>query len=109
MEYRDGVRTDYQLQPQDFGLEPIPFEALSAANPAACLQIAQEIIAGKPTSEHFKLIAANAAFIYTRFVEDIPLTDAYQKMATLIQKGVMQSTLHQYQAALAAFSIPAES
>lgn len=109
LEYRDGVRTEYFLHPQDFGLEPIPFEALSAANPAACLQIAQEIIAGKPITEHFKLIAANAAFIYTRFVEDIPLTDAYQKMATLIQEGVMQNILHQYQAALAASRIPAES
>jgi anthranilate synthase/phosphoribosyltransferase len=108
LEYRNGIRTDYHLHPQDFGLEPIPFEALSAANPAACLKIAQEIIAGKPVSVHYKLIAANAAFIYTRFVEDIPLTDAYQKMENLIREGVMQNTLQQYQAALTAAHNPAE-
>lgn len=109
LEYRDGIKTEYSLHPQDFGLEPIPFEAFSAANPATCLKIAQEIITGKPTSRHFKLIAANAAFIYTRFVEDIPITDAYKKMENLIQEGVMQNTLQQYQAALTASRIPAQS
>jgi anthranilate synthase/phosphoribosyltransferase len=100
LEYRDGLRYEYELQPQDFGLQPIPFEELSAANPAQCLHIAREMIAGKPSSTHYKLVAANAAFIYTKFIEDIPLTDAYQKMENLIRQGVMNNTLDSYQTAL---------
>ncbi|MDX1912844.1 MAG: anthranilate phosphoribosyltransferase [Saprospiraceae bacterium] len=96
LEYRDGKKQDYEISAADFGLAPIPFAALSANNPEACFEIAQAMIAGKPQTEHYKLVAANAAFIYTRFVEDIPLPAAYQKMSDLILAGAMEKTLSVY-------------
>jgi anthranilate synthase/phosphoribosyltransferase len=34
LEYRDGKRYDYEISAADFGLEPLDFKVLSAANPA---------------------------------------------------------------------------
>jgi anthranilate synthase/phosphoribosyltransferase len=96
LEYRNGQRTEYEVQPEDFGIEPIPFEAVSAANPDECVLIAQAMLRGLPTTEHYKLVAANAAFAYTRFVEDIPLSAAYKKMCDLIFAGVMGEVLDNY-------------
>lgn len=96
LEYRDGKKQDYEITPEDFGIAPLPFERVSAANPEACLQIARAMIDGKPESAHYKLVAANAAFIYTKFVEDIPLPEAYKKMEQLILDGVMGKVLEQY-------------
>jgi anthranilate phosphoribosyltransferase len=59
------------------------------------------MLAGQPTTEHYKLVAANAAFIYTKFVEEIPLPEAYRQMEKLIFEGVMGQVLEQYKAALA--------
>lgn len=103
LEYQDGQRRAYELRPQDFGLEPLPFSALSAANPAECLHIAQAMLAGTPTTEHYKLVAANAAFVYTRFVEDLPLPEAYRKMEKLLRSGAMGEILEHYKAAAGAF------
>lgn len=96
LEYRDGEKRDYEISPRDFGLSPLPFEAVSAANPEECLQIAQAMLAGVPTTEHYKLVAANAAFVYTKFVEAIPLPEAYEKMERLIFEGAMGEVLEKY-------------
>jgi len=96
LEYRDGKKQDYEIAPKDFGIAPLPFEAVSAANSEECLAIAREMLAGTPKTEHYKLVAANAAFIYTKFIEDIPLTDAYKKMEGLIFEGVMGQVLDKY-------------
>lgn len=96
LEYRDGKKYDYEISPQDFGLDVLPFEAVSAANPEECLAIARAMLAGAPATEHYKLVAANAAFIYTKFVEEIPLPEAYRKMERLIFDGVMGEVLEQY-------------
>ncbi|MCC6461847.1 MAG: anthranilate phosphoribosyltransferase [Saprospiraceae bacterium] len=103
LEYQNGQRRAYELRPQDFGLDPLPFSALSAANPAECLHIAQAMLAGQPSTEHYKLVAANAAFVYTRFVEDLPLPEAYRKMEKLLRSGAMGDTLERYKAATCAF------
>ena len=96
LEYRDGKKQDYEIAPKDFGIAPLPFEAVSAVNSEECLAIAREMLAGTPKTEHYKLVAANAAFIYTKFIEDIPLTDAYKKMEGLIFEGVMGQVLDKY-------------
>ena len=98
LEYRDGQRLDYEIGPADFGLELIPFQELSAANPAESLSIARAMLAGTPATAHYKLVAANAAFIYTRFVENIPLPEAYRKMEKLVFEGVMGDVLDRYTA-----------
>lgn len=100
LEFHEGKRREYEINPQDFGLEAVPFEAVSSANPAQSLVIAQAMLAGVPTTEHYKLVAANAAFIFTRFVEDMPLQDAYRKMEKHIFEGAMGTVLDQYKAAL---------
>jgi anthranilate synthase/phosphoribosyltransferase len=102
LEFHKGKRQEYEISPQDFGLETLPFEALSAANPAESLAIAKAILAGVPTTEHYKLVAANAAFIYTRFVEEIPLREAYSKMERHIFEGALGTVLEKYTAALEA-------
>jgi anthranilate synthase/phosphoribosyltransferase len=96
VEYREGKRFACDITPQDFGLHALPPEALSAANPAECLTVARAILAGVPVGDHYKLVAANAAFIYTKFVSDIPLPDAYRKMERLIFKGAAGKVLERY-------------
>jgi anthranilate phosphoribosyltransferase len=98
LEYRDGKKYDYEISPADFGLEPLPFEAVSAANPEECLDIAQKMLTGLPTTEHYQLVAVNAAFVYSKFVEDIPLPDAYRMMKRLIFNGAMGEVLEKYRA-----------
>lgn len=96
LEYRDGKKLDYQITPQDFGLEPLPFEAVGAANSGECLAVARAMLAGIPATEHYKLVAANAAFIYAKFVAEMPLPEAYLKMERLIFEGVMGEVLEKY-------------
>lgn len=96
LEYRDGQRQLYDIGPQDFGIEPVAFEAVSAANGEECTTIARAMLAGTPATEHYRLVAANAAFIYTRFVEDLPLPEAYRKMERLIFDGAMGEVLERY-------------
>jgi anthranilate synthase/phosphoribosyltransferase len=96
LEYNNGKKYDYELKPEDFGLKPLPFHAVSAANPDECLSIARKIIAGVPDTAHYMLVAANAAFIYTRFMEPIPLPEAYKKMEGMIFSGAMQEVLERY-------------
>lgn len=96
LEYRNGQKLDYELNPGDFGLTTLPFQAVSATTPAECTAIAKAMLSGNPTSDHYKLVAVNAAFIYSKFVEDIPLPAAYEKMEQLILSGVMGEVLEAY-------------
>lgn len=96
LEYRDGRRQQYDIHPRDFGIDPIPFHEVSAAHAGECTAIARAMLAGAPATGHYRLVAANAAFIYTRFVEEIPLPEAYRKMERLILDGVMGEVLHRY-------------
>lgn len=107
LEYRNGQRLDYEIGPEDFGLEALPFSALSAPNPAASLDIARAMLAGVPETDHYKLVAANAAFVYARFVEPLPLPEAYAKMERLLLDGALGEMLTRYKSSLepAALSI----
>lgn len=100
LEYRDGKKQDYEINPQDFGLEPVPFSELSAANPDECLKIARDMMAGHTKTAHYKLVVANAAFIYAKFVEDIPLPIAFRKMEKQLQEGGMLQMLERYKQCL---------
>jgi anthranilate phosphoribosyltransferase len=108
LEYRDGQKYDYDIRPEDFGIETLPFEAVSAASPEACLAIARSIIDGTVSSEHYKLVAANAAFIYTKLIEPMPLPAAYRKMERLILDGELRDVLERYVAVLSSETVPAE-
>ncbi|MCB0534592.1 MAG: anthranilate phosphoribosyltransferase [Saprospiraceae bacterium] len=109
LEFHEGKRREYEITPQDFGLKTISFEAVSSANPAQSLAIAQAMLAGVPSTEHYKLVAANAAFIFTRFVKEMPLQGAYRKMEKHIFEGAMGAVLDRYKTALEpAGQVPAE-
>jgi anthranilate phosphoribosyltransferase len=96
-EYCNGQRTHYTLAPADFGIEPVPFEMLSAANAANCVDVARDMLTGNVFSEHYKLVIANAAFIYHKFVDPaVSLPDAYQTMEALLRSGAMGEQLSQY-------------
>lgn len=105
LEYRDGERLEYELRPEDFGLEPIPFARVSAASPADALSVARAMLAGAPVSEHYKLVAANAAFIYSKFVEPLPLPLAYAKMERLIFEGALSESLSRVAEAAGEFHV----
>ena len=94
LEYRNGEKVDYTIQPRDFGIESVPFQAVSAANAAACTHIATEMIAGRTDTPHHQLVLINAAFIYTKFVQEIPLPEAYALMKTTLEQGAMGRVLH---------------
>jgi anthranilate synthase/phosphoribosyltransferase len=100
LEYRNGERHAYTVHPQDFGLEPVPFAAVSAAKPEQNIALARQMLAGTPDSAHYQLVVANAAFIYSKFVEPLPLPKAYQKMETLLRSGAMGKVLEGYKAAM---------
>ncbi|MCC6414053.1 MAG: anthranilate phosphoribosyltransferase [Saprospiraceae bacterium] len=101
LEYRDGKRYDYDIQPEDFGLETIPFERLSA-HPNDSLSIARDIIQGHPKTDHYRLVAANAAFVYAKFVEEMPLPEAYELMVRRLREGAMGEQLARYREAVSA-------
>jgi anthranilate synthase/phosphoribosyltransferase len=93
LEYRQGQRRAYTLTPADFGLETLPFQQVSAANPEQCVDIADKIIRGVPDSEHYQLVAINAAFIYSRFIRDMSLPAAYDFIKQQIFSGRLAEML----------------
>lgn len=94
--YKDGQKSAFEIQPSDFGIEAVNFDLLKSDNPKQSIQIATDIIDGKFTSEHYKLVAANAAFIYSNFVEDISLKEAYKIMIDHIKSGAMRQQIESY-------------
>ncbi len=93
LEFRDGKKSEYTLQPEDFGVTTQPFSAVSAANAAASTAIAQAMMAGKTDTAHHQLVLINAAFIYQKFVQDMPLPEAYNRLKTALKQGTMAKIL----------------
>jgi anthranilate phosphoribosyltransferase len=102
LEYRAGRKMEYEITPADFGIDPIPFDKVRADHPKDSLSIAEKILQGLPDTEHYQLVAVNAAFIYTKFVEEIPLPEAYQKMKQLIFQGAAGQVLDMYKQVMGA-------
>lgn len=100
LHYRDGVRGQTVLTPQDFGLKPIPFEAVSVAGRPQAVAIAERILDGRLDTEHYRLVAANAAYLYHCFVEPMPLPQAYERMVQAMRGGALRAQLVRYKAAL---------
>jgi anthranilate synthase/phosphoribosyltransferase len=98
LEYREGQRLDYEIGPRDFGLEPLAAEATAAHTQEACVGIAEAMLAGRCDTAHYMLVAANAAFIYSKFVAPLPLPEAYQKMVASIGAGDLGKQLERMRA-----------
>lgn len=106
LEYTQGEARDYLLHPEDFGIQKVPFHAVSAPNPEACEAIARQLLVGHLEGEHYKLVAANAAFIYHKFVEPIPLPEAYKRMEALLRAGVLGDVVDRYKEVYEAEALP---
>ena len=94
--YKNGERREITLTPEDFGIETIPFELVKSDGQEDNIRIARELMSGELKSEHYKLIAINAAFIYAEFIEEMPLPQAYSKMVDALKKGELGKHLDQY-------------
>jgi anthranilate synthase/phosphoribosyltransferase len=93
LEYRNGQRHDYTIAPEDFGLQSLPFSAVGASAPADSIAIAKAMMEGRTDTAHHQLVLANAAFIYTKFVQEMPLAAAYQLLKTQLETGAMGKVL----------------
>ena len=102
LSWAQGRRGDERLSPQDFGLEPVPFEAVSVPNRGQSVAIAQRIMAGQLDSAHHQLVAANAAFLYRAFVApELSLPEAYARALEALGSGALARQLDEYRSALA--------
>ncbi len=98
--YVSGRHERFTLQPEDFGIARVQAQAVQVHTPEENVRIAREIIQGQLNSEHYKQVAVNAAFAYTRFVQEMPLTQAYAQMVDAISAGALAEQLEKYQQAL---------
>jgi anthranilate phosphoribosyltransferase len=96
LSYINCQKKEYTIQPSDFGIEPVDFELLKSDNPKQSIEIATKIIDGKLDTEHYKLVAANAAFAYCQFKESISLKEAFEKMVTHLKTGALRKQLEHY-------------
>lgn len=95
--YKDGVRKELTLTPADFGIDTLPFDLVKSEGQEDNIRIAQELMNGELASEHYKLIAINAAFIYAEFVEEMPLPAAYKKVVNALKSGNLGKHLAKFQ------------
>lgn len=97
--FKNAVRKEYVLKPEDFGIDTIPFDLVKSDRQEDNIRIAEEILSGQLLSEHYKLIAVNAAFIYNEFVKETPLKEAYKLMVETMKSGKLATHLAKYQEA----------
>jgi len=98
--FKDGKRKSFTLKPEDFGIETVPFDLLKCDNKQENIQIAEKMLEGNLDTEHYKLVAANAAFIYSEFKESMDLKEAYQLMVDTLKSGDLATQLEQYKGAV---------
>lgn len=95
LEYKDGQRLSYTLNPGDFGLEPIPLQDVLMPKGGAKAE-AERFLAGENHHPSHELVLVNAAFAYSKFHKHLPLHEAYQIMRVAYQNGEALSHFNQY-------------
>lgn len=100
MEFKDGKAENYEITAEDFGLMPVPFEQLKCSKHDENISIAKKMMAGNLDTEHYKLVAANAAFIYSKFYNPMPLKNAYLLMVDTLKSGELEKHFEEYCAQL---------
>ena len=103
LNYKNGKRAQQTLSPQDFGIEPVPFEALKCDNKEDNIRIARAMLSGNLNTEHYKLVAVNAAYIYANYKEEISLKAAYDLMVETMESGALKQHLEAYKSSLSLF------
>jgi anthranilate phosphoribosyltransferase len=100
--WANGRRGEDVVGPQDFGLQAVPFEAVSVPNRGQSVAIAERILAGQLDSAHYQLVAANAAYLYRAFVApELGLPEAYARAIEALSSGALGRQLEAYRTALA--------
>lgn len=98
-----GTAKEYsEVHPADFGLEVVPFERLKCENPDQSLALANDILHGRLETDHYKLVAANAAWIYANFYHPMPLREAYKLMVDTLKAGKSNEIFQRYRQAMKA-------
>lgn len=87
LELRGSQRDAYQLHPALFGTEPVPFDAVRVDTPSQAVAIAQSMLQGDLQTEHYRLVALNAAFAYAHFHQPESLPEAYARMVETLRSG----------------------
>jgi anthranilate phosphoribosyltransferase len=86
-EVRDGVITQYEIKPEDFGFERVSKDELVGGTPQENAQIAENILQGKGTKAQNTAVILNAgACIYVN-ERGITLADAVKKAEELLKSG----------------------
>lgn len=98
--YKNGETKEFYLSPEDFGIEAVPFDKIKTENKNENIKVAQDFLSGKTDTDHHKIIAANAAFIYSEFYKETSLKEAYKLMLETIKKGELQKHLENYNEAI---------
>ncbi|MGF1842359.1 anthranilate phosphoribosyltransferase [Vibrio clamense] len=66
-EIKDGKITEYTLQPEDFGLETYPLDAIKGGEPEENRAIITDMLTGKGTDAQLGAVAANVALLLRLF------------------------------------------
>lgn len=60
---KEGEISEFEVMPQDFGLEPVPFYQIAGSNPEHNIQMAFDILKGTCKTSHSDLVLMNVAFV----------------------------------------------
>jgi len=98
-EVRDGQIHQFRLTAADFGLTPIPLEALRGGKPAENAQASRDILSGKAPQAHRAAIAANVAAMLKICGQGEDLTANTQAVLNLLATDKAMTTLQQFREA----------
>ncbi len=98
-EVRDGQLHQFRLTAADFGLSPVPLEALRGGKPAENAEATRNILAGKAPQAHRVAIAANVAAMLKICGQGEDLAANTQAVLELLTTDQAMTTLQQFREA----------
>lgn len=94
-ELKDGEIHEYQIKPEDFGIQPAPISALQVANPAESIARMKAVLANEPgPSQDIVLLNAGAALYAAGRVNSI--TDGVAEAREAIASGAALKKLNEF-------------
>ena len=98
-EVRDGQIRQFSLTAADFGLKPVPLDALRGGKPAENAQASRDILSGKAPQPHRAAIAANVAAMLKICGQGEDLAANTQAVLALLTTDQAMTTLQQFREA----------
>lgn len=98
-EVHNGQVRQFRLTAADFGLKPVPLEALRGGKPAENAQASRDILSGKAPQAHQAAIAANVAAMLKICGRGEDLTANTQAVLDLLATDQAMTTLQQFREA----------